>query len=130
MFRQSGGLVKNLYLFHGTKKEHVDSISHQGFDWRLSGLSSAARYGRGSYFSPTLNYSLKFAPDGWVFLAHVLVGEYTVGKPEYLRPPHRENSQYVMYDSCVDNCDNPQRYVIFSQDQAYPSYLVQLEHIK
>ena len=37
------------FLFHGTKEEHVASISKYGLNIRLS--AGGSRYGRGAYFS-------------------------------------------------------------------------------
>lgn len=38
-------------LFHGTKREHVDKISKENFDWRLHGSNVGQSFGRGTYFS-------------------------------------------------------------------------------
>lgn len=38
-------------IFHGTKAEHVDTISHENFDGRLYGSNAGNAYGKGAYFS-------------------------------------------------------------------------------
>lgn len=58
-----------------------------------------------------------------MFVALVLVGEYTKGRSSYLRPPPRGNSN-TLYDSCVDCEANPGIYVVFEKQQIYPEYLI------
>ncbi len=60
-----------------------------------------------------------------MFLARVLVGEYTVGHPMYCRPPSKDASFTNFYDSCVDDMANPKIYVIFDSNQIYPEYLIE-----
>lgn len=58
-----------------------------------------------------------------MFVALVLVGEYTRGRSVYTRPPPKEGSK-SLYDSCVDSESNPGIYVIFEKQQIYPEYLI------
>lgn len=60
-----------------------------------------------------------------MFLARVLVGEYTVGHPMYCRPPSKDASFTNFYDSCVDDMANPKIYVVFDSNQIYPEYLIE-----
>lgn len=60
-----------------------------------------------------------------MFLARLLVGEYTEGSPSYVRPPHKDKQGLSLFDSCVDNVANPSIYVIFERQQIYPEYLLQ-----
>lgn len=60
-----------------------------------------------------------------MFLARLLVGEYTEGSPSYVRPPHKDKRGISLFDSCVDNVANPSIYVIFERQQIYPEYLLQ-----
>ena len=46
MSKEHCGPVKELQLFHGTKKLVVDAICRNNFDWRLSG-TNGAMYGQG-----------------------------------------------------------------------------------
>lgn len=58
-----------------------------------------------------------------MFVALVLVGDYTQGNSSYVRPPLKANSK-TFYDSCV-NCErDPSIYVIFDKQQIYPEYLI------
>lgn len=64
---------------------------------------------------------------GKMFLATVLVGQYTVGSPKLRKPPpiHSDDPCSKFYDSCVDNEINPKIFVIFDSAQAYPEYLLE-----
>ncbi len=59
-----------------------------------------------------------------MFVALVLVGEYTRGRSSYVRPPPKGNSK-TLYDSCVDCESNPSIYVVFEKLQIYPEYLIE-----
>ena len=124
----SSGKVVEKRLFHGTRKKYIDAIcEHQGFDWRLCGSTVGTAYGKGSYFAQDANYSRRFAEGTEMFLVQVLVGEFTVGNKNLLRPPPKDPSKpnENLYDSCVDNILCPNMYVIFDHSQAYPEYIIQ-----
>ncbi|KAL7882838.1 hypothetical protein SRHO_G00004960 [Serrasalmus rhombeus] len=55
-----------------------------------------------------------------MFLARVLVGEFTVGHPHFCRPPSKDLSIANFFDSCVDDMINPKIFVIFDSNQIYP----------
>ena len=85
-------------------------------------------YGKGAYFARDASYSDNYSPydifnHKHMFLVKVLTGEYEKGKSQYKHPPQR-NSETDLYDSCVDNTNNPSIFVIFRDCQAYPEYLV------
>ncbi|XP_028331085.1 protein mono-ADP-ribosyltransferase PARP14-like isoform X2 [Gouania willdenowi] len=118
-------------LFHGTNPENINSIITNGFDRRYSG-QNATSYGLGTYFAINANYSAnpkysKPAADGSqsMFMARVLTGIYVLGHIDMKvlppRDPHRSPDRY---DSAVDNLDNPQMFVVFQDNQAYPDYLI------
>ncbi|KAF7229210.1 protein mono-ADP-ribosyltransferase PARP11 isoform X2 [Nothobranchius furzeri] len=140
--------IEERMLFHGTGHSNIQAICTFNFDWRLTG-SHGDVYGKGSYFARDAKYSSKFchttgkhnttlqrhglAPPIFanephhktMFLARVLVGEYTVGRPMYCRPPSKDASFTNFYDSCVDDMANPKIYVIFDSNQIYPEYLIE-----
>ncbi|XP_020853675.1 protein mono-ADP-ribosyltransferase PARP12 isoform X2 [Phascolarctos cinereus] len=128
MKKSNGGQeVDERFLFHGTSLEYVDAICHQNFDWRISGLHGTS-YGKGSYFARDAAYShhyskpsLKFHP---MFLARVLVGEFTRGSSSYLRPPPKEGQSNIFYNSCVNSMSDPSIFVVFEKHQIYPEYLI------
>lgn len=80
----------------------------------------------GSYFARDASYSDRYARGQRkiMFVALVLVGEYTKGNGGYVRPPPKRNGK-GFYDSCVDTESNPSIYVIFEKQQIYPEYLIQ-----
>ena len=57
----------------------------------------------------------------------VIVGDYTLGTADTLRPPPKDPHNLLgdMYDSCVDDIDDPEIFVIFERWQAYPEYLIE-----
>ena len=84
------------------------------------------------YFATNASYSAsdrytKPEEDGLkhMYLCKVLTGEYTIGKPDLLQPPLKDqNRTGVRYDCVVNNTINTKVWVIFSDTQAYPEYLI------
>ncbi|XP_019962062.2 protein mono-ADP-ribosyltransferase PARP12 [Paralichthys olivaceus] len=119
--------VNQQYLFHGTDASLIQAISEQNFDWRMCGVHGVA-YGKGSYFARDASYSDRYAcikstMNKIMFVALVLVGEYTKGSSSFVRPPPKANGR-TFYDSCVDNVSSPSIYVIFEKQQIYPEYVI------
>ena len=118
-------------LFHGTDDEDtVRGICYQNFDPRMHG-KHATLYGKGAYFARDASYSHNYtASTGkrYMFLADVLVGEYTKGDSNMQRPPKKHgqssNRQYELYDSTSDNVYDPSIFVIYAMEKCYPSYLI------
>ncbi|WAR04650.1 PAR11-like protein, partial [Mya arenaria] len=114
-------------LYHGTDSDNaIRGICTNNFDFRLSG-KNATRHGDGAYFASDAKYSHLYThpPTRYMFQAVVLVGSYTQGKPEYRRPPPKPGREHELYDSCVDNMDNPRIFVAFEKTQYYPEFLIQ-----
>ncbi|KAG8012473.1 Poly [ADP-ribose] polymerase 12 [Nibea albiflora] len=125
--RDGGKAVNQQYLFHGTDHALIEAICEQNFDWRMCGVHGTA-YGKGSYFARDASYSdryssIKHSLNKVMFVALVLVGDYTKGRSSYLRPPPKGNSN-TLHDSCVDSESNPGIYVVFEKQQIYPEYLI------
>lgn len=59
-----------------------------------------------------------------MFLCQVMVGDYALGKPDYSRPPFKDEKKTVSFDSCVDDLAQPSLYVIFESNQTYPEFLI------
>jgi len=119
-------------LFHGTSHKNIRSICHDNFDWRLSGEVTGDIYGKGTYFARDASFSHCYCHDDedgirYVFVAKVLVGSYTKGDKEHRLPPLKnpDNPHSDRYDSCVDNVDNPQVFVVSNNDQYYPEYIIE-----
>ncbi|XP_072552007.1 protein mono-ADP-ribosyltransferase PARP12-like [Salminus brasiliensis] len=125
--RNGGKDVDERYLFHGTDQSIIEAICDQNFDWRVCGVHGTL-YGKGSYFARDAKYSDKYAKSRgrtkMMFVALVLVGEFTKGNTNYLRPPQKSDRR-VFYDSCVDNEANPAIFVIFEKFQIYPEYIIE-----
>ena len=92
---------------------------------------SGVVYGNGAYFARNASYSVRFTqPDhkGYrcLYVAKVLVGKYTTGSTGMKAPPSRNDPSNpgLLYDSVVDNMNNPGIFVIFLDHQCYPEYLI------
>ncbi|KAM4036583.1 protein mono-ADP-ribosyltransferase PARP12-like [Anomaloglossus baeobatrachus] len=126
MKKLNGGReVDERQVFHGTSPGLVDAICQQNFDWRICGTNGTS-YGKGSYFARDASYSDRYCGSvdshHIMFVARVLVGDFTRGSSSYLRPPSKSSSTF--YDSCVDREGNPSIFVIFEKHQIYPEYLI------
>ena len=88
-------------------------------------------YGKGVYFARDASYSARdqYSPRDannykHIFLAKVLTGEFTVGHQNIVTPPSKSTGNSLdLYDSVVDDVNNPNIFVIFGDAQAYPEYL-------
>ncbi|XP_017293710.2 protein mono-ADP-ribosyltransferase PARP15 [Kryptolebias marmoratus] len=128
--KRSGGAGEK-FLYHGTTQENAVSIMNTGFNRRFAG-QNATSYGSGTYFAVNANYSAatafsKPAADGsqLMFVARVLTGVYTQGQHGMKVPPPRDSQRpHDLYDSVVNRVDNPNMYIVFHDDQAYPDYLI------
>ena len=76
---------------------------------------------------PTEADSTSARQSHMMFLAHVLVGKYTLGNTQYRRPPPIDpfDAYGKAYDSCVNCVKEPTIFVIFDSAQIYPEYLVE-----
>ena len=94
----------------------------------------AIAYGQGVYFATSANYSardLYSPPDAQghkhVYYCRVLTGLYTRGQSGIKEPPEKDLSKPGnRYDSVAD-CSapgTPSIFVVFSDTQAYPEYLI------
>ena len=127
------GGANELHLYHGTQPEIVQNIVHDNFDFRIAGSRVGALYGDGSYFATTAKYSDLYASQdsntGYktIFVAKVLAGKITVGKPGMKRPPQIDPSDFKKgyYDSVVNNVLSPNIYCVFDMNQYYPEYYVE-----
>ncbi|RXN18969.1 poly [ADP-ribose] polymerase 14-like protein [Labeo rohita] len=116
-------------LYHGTSKESCTSIMNTNFNRSLAGQNATA-YGQGTYFAVNASYSSNPiyavpAADGnqYMFVARVLTGYHTRGQTNIRTPPVRVAPDHL-YDSVVDNMQNPFMFVVFHDCQAYPDYLI------
>ncbi|KAK3603835.1 hypothetical protein CHS0354_042842 [Potamilus streckersoni] len=128
------GQAKNVderKLFHGTDSlDSVRGICTNCFDFRVCGKNGTV-YGKGAYFACDASYSHNYTKSSvvtkerYMFLAEVLVGEYTTGCASYTRPPNKLGGiGHLLFDSCVDSMNNPSIFVVFDLKQCYPKYLI------
>lgn len=81
------------------------------------------------YFAKDASYSARYArgpgENRYMYLARVLVGQYCTGDMFMIVPPPKDPSRpEVLYDSVVDQCGNPNIFVVFFDNQCYPEYLI------
>lgn len=58
-----------------------------------------------------------------MFLARVIVGKSTLGRPDFYKPDRDQNEN--IHDSCVDNTLYPRIFVVFDSNQIYPEYVLE-----
>uniref|UniRef100_F6TYG6 Poly [ADP-ribose] polymerase n=1 Tax=Ornithorhynchus anatinus TaxID=9258 RepID=F6TYG6_ORNAN len=119
-------------LYHGTSAQAVPEICLHGFSRNFCGLN-AALYGQGVYFAVQAGLSVqdRYSPcdaqgHKAVFVARVLTGEYTAGKPGLRAPPLRRatGNAPLRYDSVVDCPRQPSIFVIFHDTRRCPAFLI------
>ena len=95
-------------------------------------FSPGAWYGKGVYFATHAGLSAGSytTPDAnghkFLYRARVLTGEFTKGHSTMVVPPSKNpRNPAVKYDSVVDNVQNPNEWVVFTDNSAYPEYLFQ-----
>lgn len=131
MDKKNGSRKNEKKLFHGTSKESLTLINKHGFNRSYAGMH-AANFGNGTYFAVNASYSAHDTyskPDvngrKYMYLARVLVGEYSQGIKGAITPAAKNASNSVdLYDSSTDNVSQPSMFIIFNDIQAYPEYLI------
>ncbi|NXA93472.1 PAR14 polymerase, partial [Melanocharis versteri] len=131
MDKKNGSRKNERLLFHGTSQESLIFINNSGFNRSYAGMN-AAHFGNGTYFAVNASYSANDTyskPDvngrKYMYLARVLVGEYSQGKRGSITPARKNPSNPVdLYDSSTDNVNQPSMFIIFNDIQAYPEYLI------
>jgi len=94
-----------------------------------------AAYGDGVYFAKDASYSMAYSqpsPSGdcFMYLARVLVGKHTAGKQGMKTPPAIDPMKpEILYDSVVNNEENPTIFVVFNDFHVYPKYLITFKDI-
>jgi len=130
--KDAQSLVRN-WLFHGCSGDVTANIIQGGFNRSFAGRN-ATMYGKGVYFARDASYSTyplysqRDANDVQsIFLARVVVGEYCLGVQDAITPDVRDAATSALYDSTVDNLQNPNIFVTYNDGQAYPEYLVKFK---
>ncbi|NXX38553.1 PAR14 polymerase, partial [Tricholaema leucomelas] len=131
MDKKNGNRINERHLFHGTSRESIFFINDKGFNRSYAGVH-AANFGNGTYFAVDASYSAHDTyskPDAsgkkYMYLARVLVGEYSQGVKGSITPAAKDPSNSVdLFDSSTDNVNKPSMFIIFHDAQAYPEYLI------
>uniref|UniRef100_A0A8D0FK76 Poly [ADP-ribose] polymerase n=1 Tax=Strix occidentalis caurina TaxID=311401 RepID=A0A8D0FK76_STROC len=131
MDNKNGNTNNERLLFHGTSKESLTLINNHGFNRSYAGMH-AANFGNGTYFAVDASYSAYDTysrPDAngrkYMYLARVLVGEYSQGTKGSITPGAKNASNSIdLFDSSTDNMNKPSMFIIFNDIQAYPEYLI------
>ncbi|NXN79438.1 PAR15 polymerase, partial [Bombycilla garrulus] len=131
MDKKNGSRNNERLLFHGTSQESLTLINNRGFNRSYAGVH-AANFGNGTYFAVNASYSAHDTyskPDAngkkYMYLARVLVGEYSLGRKGSITPAQKNVSNSVdLFDSSTDNISQPSMFIIFNDVQAYPEHLI------
>ncbi|XP_032262566.1 protein mono-ADP-ribosyltransferase PARP15 isoform X3 [Phoca vitulina] len=122
-------------LFHGTDADSVPYVNQHGFNRSYAGKNgkeAGAAYGKGTYFAVDASYSANDTysrPDGngrkHIYVVRVLTGVYTRGHAGLVTPPSKNpHNPTDLFDSVTDDTQYPKLFVVFSDNQAYPEYLI------
>ncbi|KAI0234349.1 hypothetical protein LSAT2_015387, partial [Lamellibrachia satsuma] len=138
--------INEHYLFHGTRREHVDGIVQDGFDCQRG---QGGMFGQGAYFCEMSTKADQYADDKnnrvpgnhYMFLSKVILGRsYIARQPEnnLTRPPcvHHcpagtcQHGTSELHHSVMGTHRQPhmrllfREFVIFESSQTYPAYLI------
>ena len=58
------------------------------------------------------------------FLVRAAVGEWCKAKRDDITPGVRDEAKNILYDSTVDDLQNPSIFVLYHDAQTYPEYIV------
>ena len=131
--KKNNGRVNEKELFHGSRSSRAHTIydSEEGFDMRYS---SEGMWGQANYFAVKASYSNAYAfqlSDGTreILLAKVLTGDsYKCSSDRTLRmPPLKDGQthfQQERYDTVEGDTSGSKVYMTYSNDKAYPAYLI------
>lgn len=119
-------------LWHGTRWDTIPKILKQGFNRSFAGRHGTL-LGVGTYFSTDLSYSNRFCDRRGAghdctkvaILARVIVGHFCKGCSTDIEPPIMDEHTRELFDSTVDNEEQPTIFAVFRDFQALPLFLVE-----
>ncbi|XP_038609469.1 LOW QUALITY PROTEIN: pannexin-3 [Tachyglossus aculeatus] len=137
----NGKDVEEKLLFHKAEPSQVNHICQGNFDWTsrfpafLPALARTNAQGCGhclfSLHATNSHQSCGSGPKAKVmFLARVLVGNFTQGQPPLacLLPLSGDPSR--AYDSCMDSLATPSLIAVFEKHQVYPEFVIKYTEAK
>jgi hypothetical protein len=126
------GSQNELFLFHGTSADALESINQRGFDRSMAGKHATA-LGSGTYFARDALYSCNshFSPADsqgfrYMYRARVAVGRFTRGTSGMRAPPRcpEGSGGQPFFDSVVDSVTAPTMFCVFRDAQSFPDYVI------
>lgn len=132
MSARNRGIVNEFYLFHGSPNFTDICQSEEGFDMRLA---NSGLWGKANYFSETAKYSDTYAFKDGATSCHVLIIALVLTGISYasasynslVAPPNMAatgNGVNQKYDSVTGMTGQTKVYMTYSNDLAYPAYLI------
>lgn len=106
------GLDKQIILFHGTSEKNIKPIMENGFSLTTH-KENGAVYGEGIYFTPDINFAMKYSKEGNkknILVCQVYVNNKIEGIKSITTFPKIPNTDKY-YDTGVDYINNPKIYI-------------------
>jgi hypothetical protein len=139
--KQEKGYIEEKLLFYANKTIKLEHIQKNGFD--ISFANDNQTHGRGIYFrrraDKVIHDAYKIEKKdkfSFIFLSTVLIGISYVsnGDASLRKPPFYDQSKFIYHDS-VTNTENfsdlkdaDQLFVIYNNEKAYPSYMIEISN--
>ena len=125
-------------VYHGTSEENIPKILNcSKTSYFVREYNKISVHGKGNYFAVNPLYSAneRYAcpnanNEQFMFLTHIIAGKYCKGSAN-INTPQIPNSNGKLYDSMVDNVQNPSIYVLGagSDERTYPEFLIKFKKI-
>eukprot|EP00928_Gymnodinium_smaydae_P050447 TRINITY_DN34010_c0_g1_i1.p1 TRINITY_DN34010_c0_g1~~TRINITY_DN34010_c0_g1_i1.p1 ORF type:complete len:312 (+),score=23.13 TRINITY_DN34010_c0_g1_i1:224-1159(+) len=123
----------SVYLLHGTRRSHLDSICRHGLTTTYSLNGTDGMYGKGLYFTDSSCKAFQYAGlAGCILVCRVVLGRMEVLKQEDGRRVFAPSS----YDSCMAASNYTRRrgdaqvhneYIVFQDEACYPEFVIHVE---